>query len=58
MNAIEALRLARGYLAEAAGMLTESDRDDAPLLAEECDRIEQSVRAVESAIAATRSRAA
>jgi hypothetical protein len=58
MNAIEALRLARGYLAEAAGMLGDSDRDDAELLAQRCDQIEQEVRAVESAIAAKRSMAA
>ena len=54
MTIIEALRLARGYLAEASGMLDESDRDDAPALAQSIDRAEQDVRAVETALEATR----
>jgi hypothetical protein len=58
VNVVEALRLARGYLAEAAGMLGDSDGDDAEFLAQRCDQIEQEVRTVESAIAATRSKAA
>jgi hypothetical protein len=58
VNIIEALRLARGYLAEASGMLDESDRDDAPALAQAIDKAEQDVRAVETAIEAGRSRAA
>lgn len=52
MNFIEALRLARSYLVDAAGMLDDSGRDDAPALMQALDKAEQDVRAVESAIEA------
>lgn len=49
-DAIASLRLARAHLLDAAGLLSDSGRHDAALLAQHCDKAEQDVLAIESAM--------
>jgi hypothetical protein len=52
-SALSFLCLARANLADAAAELELTDRHDAALLAEHCDRVDQDIRAIESALTST-----
>jgi hypothetical protein len=52
-SALECLRCVRASVADAASELELTDRHDAALLAQHCDRIEQDLRAIESTLTAS-----